>query len=171
MKTCSICTLKHFGKTFCQKHYRAMVTKNDPAKLRKARASVVAWNKRNQGKMRASHAAWKKRHPEKVRAQDAAWRKRNPEATRAFHSAYKARKKGASGVHTVQEVRRLFTMQRGRCVVCRERLGKYHKDHILPLKLGGGNDISNIQLLCPGCNSHKHAKHPVQFMQERGFLL
>jgi hypothetical protein len=29
----------------------------------------------------------------------------------------------------------------------------------------------NVQLLCPPCNLKKHAKDPIQFMQERGFLL
>lgn len=36
---------------------------------------------------------------------------------------------------------------------------------------GGANDKSNIQLLCPHCNLSKGAKHPVDFMQERGMLL
>lgn len=44
-------------------------------------------------------------------------------------------------------------------------------DHIMPMDLGGSNDASNLQLLCQSCNSSKHAKHPVDFMQERGFLL
>lgn len=44
-------------------------------------------------------------------------------------------------------------------------------DHIMPLALGGTNTDDNIQLLCPTCNRSKHAKHPVDFMQQRGFLL
>ena len=38
-------------------------------------------------------------------------------------------------------------------------------------KLGGEHDDSNIQLLCPPCNSSKQAIHPIDFMQRKGFLL
>jgi 5-methylcytosine-specific restriction endonuclease McrA len=41
----------------------------------------------------------------------------------------------------------------------------------MPLKAGGTNDILNIQLLCKPCNLSKGAKHPIDFMQQRGFLL
>jgi len=36
---------------------------------------------------------------------------------------------------------------------------------------GGSNTDDNMQLLRKLCNLQKHAKHPVDFMQERGFLL
>lgn len=47
----------------------------------------------------------------------------------------------------------------------------YHIDHIMPLALGGSNTDDNIQLLRQRCNNQKCAKHPVDFMQSRGFLL
>lgn len=47
----------------------------------------------------------------------------------------------------------------------------YHVDHIQPLALGGSNDKTNLQLLCPTCNTKKSAKHPIDFMQSRGLLL
>ena len=37
--------------------------------------------------------------------------------------------------------------------------------------LGGLNADSNMQLLRAECNLQKSAKHPVDFMQSRGFLL
>jgi len=41
----------------------------------------------------------------------------------------------------------------------------------MPLALGGANADDNIQLLRSTCNQQKHAKHPVDFMQQKGFLL
>jgi 5-methylcytosine-specific restriction endonuclease McrA len=47
----------------------------------------------------------------------------------------------------------------------------YHKDHVVPLALGGEHAPNNIQLLCPACNLSKGARHPVDFMQSKGMLL
>lgn len=67
---------------------------------------------------------------------------------------------------------RLFRLQRGKCACCKKPLGSdYHLDHIMPLALGGVNEDSNIQLLRAKCNMQKHTVHPVEFMQQRGFLL
>ena len=41
----------------------------------------------------------------------------------------------------------------------------------MPIALGGKNVDDNVQLLCAACNLSKQAKHPVDFMQQRGFLL
>ena len=65
-----------------------------------------------------------------------------------------------------------FRLQRGKCACCRVSIADgYHVDHIQPLALGGSNDKTNLQLLCPTCNTKKSAKHPIDFMQSRGLLL
>lgn len=67
---------------------------------------------------------------------------------------------------------KLMASQRGLCVCCGEILGENaHLDHIMPIALGGSNTDDNMQLLRQRCNNQKHAKHPVDFMQSRGFLL
>jgi 5-methylcytosine-specific restriction endonuclease McrA len=67
---------------------------------------------------------------------------------------------------------RLYELQGGKCACCGKPLGeKYHLDHIMPLALGGANTDDNMQLLTARCNIQKSAKHPIDFMQERGFLL
>lgn len=69
-------------------------------------------------------------------------------------------------------VEKLLILQKGKCACCGEKLnGDFHIDHIVPIALGGLNVDSNIQLLRPLCNLQKNAKHPVEFMQSRGFLL
>ena len=35
-----------------------------------------------------------------------------------------------------------------------------HVDHIMPLALGGNNDLRNLQFLCPNCNIRKSKLHP-----------
>jgi len=136
-------------------------------------AITAAWMKANPEKMRANGAAWDKANPEKVRAKCAAWRKANPEACRINGQNYEARKRENGGTLSRGLSAKLFTLQRGMCVCgCKQPLGdNYHLDHILPIKLGGGNTDDNIQLLTATCNMQKGAKHPDDFMQQRGFLL
>lgn len=67
----------------------------------------------------------------------------------------------------------LMALQRGKCACCKCDMTKTgsHRDHVKPLAIGGNNEDRNIQLLCPKCNHSKQAKNPVDFMQERGYLL
>ncbi len=66
----------------------------------------------------------------------------------------------------------LKTLQKAKCAICKVSIANgYHIDHILPIKLGGKHEPHNLQLLCKNCNLTKSAKHPVDFMQEKGFLI
>jgi hypothetical protein len=58
----------------------------------------------------------------------------------------------------------VFFRDRGRCVFCRSDLSGLitigsdkNFDHVVPLAQGGLNDVTNVQLLCDGCNSRKSA--------------
>jgi CRISPR/Cas system Type II protein with McrA/HNH and RuvC-like nuclease domain len=59
--------------------------------------------------------------------------------------------------------RQLYAEQNGKCVICEkdldetelEQVGAFELDHIIPFSLGGGNEKSNMQLLCRGCNRKK----------------
>lgn len=94
---------------------------------------------------------------------------------RAVHEiARRARKRAAGGEFTADDVGDIAKLQKGRCAnpACKIKLhGKYHIDHIVPFALGGRNDRRNIQLLCPGCNMTKGAKHPIVFAQQFGLLI
>jgi 5-methylcytosine-specific restriction endonuclease McrA len=126
----------------------------------------------NPEKQRARSAAKYAANPEKAKAANADWAKRNPEARSAHARNRRAIKRKAEGAHTASDIRALLALQKCMCVVCKTNIkDSYHVDHIQPLSKGGGNDKHNLQLLCPACNLQKHAKHPVDFMQSRGFLL
>ncbi len=55
-----------------------------------------------------------------------------------------------------------FFRERGLCALCRRDISgvvsiqsQTHFDHIVPLSVGGINDVTNIQLLCEDCNRKK----------------
>ena len=100
-----------------------------------------------------------------------AWRRNNVELCAKHRRDRRSRILCASGRHTISDIKNIYALQRGRCACCMKKLNKYHVDHRMPLARGGSNDRLNLQLLCPECNLSKNAKHPIDFMQERGFLL
>lgn len=121
-----------------------------------------------------NHYYVKKRreNPQPSRQAVKRWKKSNKAAARVHNLTYKARKKCASGRHTKSDIETLMVLQRNRCVVCHDDISKiYEVDHIIPLARGGSNDKRNIQLLCPSCNRRKQARDPIDFMQDRGFLI
>ncbi len=108
---------------------------------------------------------------ERRRARVRAYQKEHPEIRRRNEANREAKKRGSGGKLSRGIYKRLLALQRGLCVICRIRLDKYHLDHIIPLAGGGAHTDRNVQLLCPPCNLSKNAKHPVDFMQERGYLI
>jgi len=68
---------------------------------------------------------------------------------------------------SAQDIAELMTAQHGQCayfVHCHTLLADgFHVDHVMPLRLGGANDRTNLQLTCPTCNMRKGHRHPVAF--------
>lgn len=111
------------------------------------------------------------KNKEKRKMYDKIYYRANKEKVYAKAHRRRARQRGAPGNFTEHDVKRIFSLQSGKCAACKRVLDKFHRDHIIPLVQGGDNSPGNIQLLCESCNLHKHAKHPVEFMQELGYLL
>lgn len=135
-------------------------------------AKNVANYAANPDKVKATSAAFRAANPEKVKAYNAAWQAANPDACRINHQNRRAREKEAGGKLSRGLATKLFKLQKGKCPCCALPLGDdFHLDHKMPLALGGANEDGNMQLLRSTCNQQKHARHPVEFMQSRGFLL
>lgn len=127
---------------------------------------------KNKSKAALSGALRYAANPEEHKARCALWVKENPDAAKLIQANRRARKKNAQGNLSRGLVDRLHLLQQGKCACCKQPLGSsFHLDHIMPLALGGSNTDDNIQLLRQRCNNQKHAKHPIDFMQSRGFLL
>lgn len=143
---------------------------DNPEKCRAYRAKYRAANPE---KERVRIAEWAAANRERGRARSAKWYADNPEATRINCHNRRALKRELGGKLSNGLAERLFKLQRGKCACgCKQPLGTdYHRDHIIPLALGGTNTDDNMQLLTATCNLSKGAKHPIDFMQQRGFLI
>lgn len=147
------------------------------ANLEYVRERNRAWSRESYESRKPYMAAWVAANVEKVResrrARFAAMSEEQREAKRVHVRNRRARKRGNGGKHTAAQIRDLLVRQRHKCPFCSANLRRgYHADHIMPLSLGGSNDISNIQLLCPTCNDSKGYSHPIAWAQKkRGRLL
>lgn len=138
----------------------------------KCKARSAKHRASNPEKTRARSAAWRAENPTNVKVNFSAWVKKNPEAMRVHEQNRRAREIASGGKLSRGLSKKLYALQKGKCACCKQPLGAgYHLDHIMPLVLGGTNTDNNIQLLRQRCNNQKHAKHPIDFMQLRGFLL
>lgn len=113
---------------------------------------------------------------ESINKRNMAYYFKNPEVFSAHRNARRSRLRGAEGCHSKEQIIDLLSKQSCKCATCTIKLKKsgegiYHVDHIMPLAKGGSNWISNIQLLCPGCNMSKHDKHPLDWAKQNGKLL
>jgi 5-methylcytosine-specific restriction endonuclease McrA len=101
-----------------------------------------------------------------------AWSAKNPDKVRQHVRTRRARVAGASGVHSAEDIKFLFEMQKGKCVVCLKPLKNkmFHVDHHIPLSKGGSNDRSNLRLLHSSCNTNKGARDPAEHALKNGML-
>lgn len=168
----------------CAKEYLYKWRKENPEKFR---AIQDSWDAKNADRLKqAARALYEKSRGEKIayskeyyeknkeaiKPRKKQWQMNNLDSCRLSDQNRRAAKLNCGGRLSSGLKEKLFTLQKGKCACCGLPLGeKYHLDHIMPLALGGSNTDDNIQLLRQRCNNQKHAKHPVDFMQSRGFLL
>lgn len=139
----------------------------------KVKGYKAKWLSANREKRREYEVKYKAIHNNKIREYKAKWYSVNLESYRIYSHNRRARAISAGGELSLDIADRRFKLQRGKCACgCKQPLGDdYHRDHIMPLALGGSNTDDNIQLLRAECNLKKGAKHPVEFMRQSGYLL
>lgn len=185
MKTCTKCgetkpesefhkdsTKRDKLASSCKACMRVANAKRYAASPEKKKEYSAKWYAANTDKHKEYGKSWREKNPDKCKAMTQKWFSENPEARRIYVRNRRAINR-ATGKLSTGIAAKLLKLQRGKCACgCGQPLGDdYHLDHIMPLALGGTNTDDNIQLLRSKCNLQKHAKHPVSFMQERGFLL
>lgn len=66
--------------------------------------------------------------------------------------------------------RTLYDRQEGRCVYCRRYfpVDIMHVDHKKPISKGGSDEMDNLQVLCPTCNSSKGSYTDEEYRRRAG---
>lgn len=133
---------------------------------------AAEWRAANPEKHKALLSEWGSNNKDRRKKVMREWQLNNPERVKMHSQNRRARKLSVGGKLSSDLAERLFVLQRGLCACCGLPLGDdYHMDHIMPLALGGSNEDSNIQLLRAFCNHSKRAKHPIEYMRSKGYLL
>lgn len=100
------------------------------------------------------------------------YRKKHPEITRlrSANSGAKVRGVDSKLPRSSDLIADLMDEQCGLCGYCGIRLhGHYQIEHVLPLTRGGSNDIDNLLLTCPRCNTSKRDRTFSEWKAVRGW--
>ncbi len=153
MKPCHTC-----GSTLRYKNKRCV-----PCARRFASRYGVA----NKERRRVYSKKWYAENHEYARNKNKEWERDNLNQRLAYNHKRRAKKNGAPGSHSAKDIRQLRESCNDACVYCFTPLfGKGHLDHVIPLALGGSDDVGNVQWVCATCNRKKSAKHPFVFFCE-----
>lgn len=138
----------------------------------KATARTMRWRASHPEKFREAQTSWRARNAERCIRVTKEWRDRNRGKIRLYVRMSNSRRRSNGMRNPIRLIAELQRRQNGKCAICRVSITDgFHVDHIMPLALGGDNLPRNVQLLCVPCNLSKAAKHPVDFMRSKGFLL
>ena len=145
----------------------------DPSYVQRMRDKARAWAVANPEKSKAQSVKRRKEKLKQTKEYQREWFAKNRDKAVVYQQNRRKRAVAAGGKLSIDIRRKLMVLQRGKCACCHADLKKIkiNLDHIMPLALGGAHSDENAQLLCQPCNNQKYAKHPVDFMQEKGFLL
>jgi 5-methylcytosine-specific restriction endonuclease McrA len=158
-----------------RKQAREFYCKDIEVSRAKSREKVRRYTERNRDKINERQKQYAADNPERRKEYQRRYYEKHPEQkqrnkdrlkkffsvtdkNREYKANRRAQKLKAGGVYTAKEFKELCNKYHNLCLCCssKERLVA---DHVMPLALGGSNDIGNIQPLCFSCNAKKHTKY------------
>lgn len=89
-----------------------------------------------------------------------AWAKSNRDKMNTVKHRRRSKEQLCQGSHTTAEWKAVLDRYNHTCLRCGKRAPevKLQRDHVIPVIVGGSNDIENIQPLCGPCNKWKGDK-------------
>ncbi len=166
----------NFNREYRQKNiasvrsYEREYYRKNAAKKREQRKR---WVKKNYDKVLAGVRKYNAANPEIRNAIEKRYREKRPEIQIAIQANRRALEMSADGLHSPEDIVLIWERQGKKCAIpncshpISEKSGKhkYHVDHVIPLKLGGSNWPSNLQILCSHHNRSKWALSPEKWAE------
>lgn len=115
------------------------------------------WYAEHKDKAKEYSNIWKQNHPNYFIIRATNWRLSHLEQARTNTRNRQARRRGADGKFTKDEWLELKNNY-GRCAYCNKETDNLQADHVIPIILGGSNNISNVVPACQSCNSSKNGR-------------
>lgn len=110
----------------------------------------------NKEAVSAERADYYRKNRKKVLRRMQRWQQENPEKVRLLTQRRKSLRAGLfdDGSITLESVEAVFRKFDNRCAYCGAK-GELHRDHVVPVALGGPHIIENIVPACRSCNASK----------------
>lgn len=153
----------NLGKHFSSEHRRKLSESNKGKEHNISKENREKMRRRMLGKKGIGTPHFKhglSKTKEYIREKNHRWRSKNHERHIWHNRNRRAILSGNGGYHTMAEWETLKAQYNWRCPRCRrgEPEIRLVADHIVPVVLGGSNNIENIQPLCGPCNNWKRTK-------------
>lgn len=126
-------------------------------------ARVKARDAANPERVSEYHAEHYERNADRIKKNVRTYQKANRDKVAHLGNARRLRKIGNGGSHTLEEWQAKKNECGNACFYCKAR-GNLTRDHMIPIKRGGTDDISNIVPACRSCNSRKNARTAEEFI-------
>lgn len=122
------------------------------------REKFKIYGQNNRDKKLKYHHNYHQKHKEEIAARKKIYKLTHLDLYRSAWCKRRAKEKGNGGFFTPKEWNDLCEKYGHYCLMCGKSDIPLTVDHIIPISLGGTNNIDNIQPLCQICNSQKGIK-------------
>lgn len=151
--------IKQYSKNnYTKNGYKYKDLKREYKQTPSYKAKAKIYREKNKVKINLQSRKWQAENPKRVEINKKNWIIKNPNKPIEYVHARRAREKSAEGKFTSSEWEDLQKFYGNKCLWCGKSPRKLSPDHVIPLSKGGTNYISNIQPLCPSCNSKKNTR-------------